>query len=197
VLGLLTGALTILGQVGSSLNSHQPNRLLLTVTAALFSFLLFLSIPAMLRRVLLTRKVSLNTLAGAIAAYLLLGLFFATMFAFIAQVGLLFNQTTPFFAQNPAPKTADFEYFSFITITTVGYGDLTPGNDAARAGAVSEAILGQVFLVTIVARVVSILGTERSGTMHRAIGADERAHGDVGVGDSADGAAPDDDVPPG
>ena len=53
-------------------------------------------------------------------------------------------------------------YFSFITLTTVGYGDLTPYTDVARTAAVCEAVLGQVFLVTAVARIVSLLGSSRS-----------------------------------
>ena len=66
-----------------------------------------------------------------------------------------------FFAQ-PGPKTnVDFLYFSFITQTTVGYGDLTPGTDVGRVVVTFEALIGQVFLVTLVARLVSMYGTRR------------------------------------
>ena len=54
-----------------------------------------------------------------------------------------------------------YEYFSYVTLTTVGYGDFTAHNDGGRAMAILEALFGQVFLVTIVALVVSNLGQER------------------------------------
>ena len=52
-------------------------------------------------------------------------------------------------------------YFSFITLTTVGYGDIVPGIDATRGLAATEAVTGQLFLVTIVARVIAMMGHER------------------------------------
>jgi hypothetical protein len=126
---------------------------LVATSSLLFALLLAVTFPAILRRVLTSHAITVNTLAGTITAYLLLGLFFATLFRFISVV-----TPDPFFLQKVTPGSSDFEYFSFITITTVGYGDLSPLSDAARAGAVFEAIMGQVFLVTIVARVVSSLG---------------------------------------
>ena len=66
-----------------------------------------------------------------------------------------------FFTDVERPRPGDFMYFSFITLTTVGYGDLTPFTDAARSAAVFEAVLGQVFLATAVARIVSLLGSRR------------------------------------
>lgn len=55
----------------------------------------------------------------------------------------------------------DFNYFSFVTMTTLGYGDVTPATDIPRALAVLQVILGQILLVVVVARVVTLLGTER------------------------------------
>ena len=67
----------------------------------------------------------------------------------------------PFFSQTDInPFT--YEYFSYVTLTTVGYGDFTAANDAGRTLAMLEALFGQVFLVTIVALVVSNLGVDRS-----------------------------------
>lgn len=155
VVGLIGGFLAVASQVGY--HFEKTNSWISASTSVTFAFLIALAIPAILRRVLLARKVTMNLLAGALAAYLMLGLLFASAYRAMS----LLNTETQFFAQTAAPTGSDFEYFSFITISTVGYGDLTPGNDLARAGAVAEAIMGQVFLVTIVARVVSNLGTER------------------------------------
>jgi hypothetical protein len=161
LVALAAGALTVAANIVVHATG-TANRLMISATAILLGFLLFLSIPAMLRRVFTAPKVTLNILSGALAAYLLLGLLFASMYRVMAAISTdpATNETT-FFAQKPRPSSADFEYFSFITITTVGYGDLSPGNDAARAGAVAEAVIGQVFLVTVVARVVSNLGQSR------------------------------------
>ena len=122
---------------------------------ALLATVTFMSVPAVLRRVLTSRRVSVNILAGALVAYLLIGLFFAFSIAAVAEV------VEPYFVELADPTVADTTYFSFITITTVGYGDLAPAAGAARSLAVLEAVIGQVFLVTIVARVVSNLGAER------------------------------------
>ncbi len=157
IVGLVAGTLGVAAQLGAA--SDNTNHLIVAIASALFAVLLAIAIPAILRRVLIARRVTMNLLAGALGAYLLLGLLFATAFRLVYALDA--NGSSPFFVQNARPASSDFEYFSFITITTVGYGDLTPGNDAARAGAVAEAVCGQVFLVTIVARVVSRLGTER------------------------------------
>ena len=55
----------------------------------------------------------------------------------------------------------DYLYFSFITMTTVGYGELVPGPDSIRMLAVTEALVGQIFLVTALALLVGNLGRHR------------------------------------
>ena len=89
--------------------------------------------------------------------------FFASAFGLIAAV-----TDEPFFAQlqsSPDPATQiDYLYFSFVTITTVGYGDLTAAADLGRMTAVFEAILGQLYLITVVAIVVQNLGNEHLGS---------------------------------
>jgi hypothetical protein len=56
----------------------------------------------------------------------------------------------PFFAQETDGTTAVRQYFSFVTLTTVGYGDYSPGGDLGRALSNAEALLGQLYLVTVV-----------------------------------------------
>jgi uncharacterized membrane protein len=100
--------------------------------------------------------IGLETILGALCVYVLLGIAFAGIYAAINDV-----EKVGFFAQ-PGPKTnVDFLYFSFITQTTVGYGDLTPGTDFGRVIVTFEALIGQVFLVTLVARLVSMYGRAR------------------------------------
>jgi uncharacterized membrane protein len=91
--------------------------------------------------------------------YLLLGL----LFSGIHQIAAAFRQHYLNGAGSP-PDSSDLLYFSVITMTTVGYGDLTPACLAARAIAVLEAITGQLYLVSVVAIVVSgFTGRHRSG----------------------------------
>ena len=67
-----------------------------------------------------------------------------------------------FFVQTAKPTSADDLYFSFITLTTVGYGDLTAATSLGRSIAVLEALVGQIYLVTIVSVLVSRLGRSRA-----------------------------------
>ena len=66
-------------------------------------------------------------------------------------------QSQPFFAQQTHASSADYQYFSFITLTTTGYGDLTAAGNLGRAFAVLEALTGQIYLVTVVALLISNL----------------------------------------
>jgi Ion channel len=121
----------------------------------MFVFLLIAPL-VILSRILRHDVIGLETILGALCVYVLLGIAFAGIYAAINGV-----EAAGFFAQ-PGPKSnVDFLYFSFITLTTVGYGDLTPGTDFGRVIVTFEALIGQVFLVTLVARLVSMYGRAR------------------------------------
>jgi hypothetical protein len=94
--------------------------------------------------------VDLETILGAICAYLMIGIAFASSYGMLQTVG-----SENFFAQ-PAPyERIDFLYFSFVVLTTLGFGDLTPYTPVGKVLVTLEALLGQMFLVTIVASLVS------------------------------------------
>jgi len=115
---------------------------------------------AILRRLSRERIIDLQVLAGALCLYLLLGLFFTFIYSFIQIV-----DSDPMFVQLSTKATAaQTIYFSYVTMTTVGYGDLTLGENVPRMIAVTEALLGQLYLVSAVALVVSRLGQERRTT---------------------------------
>ena len=95
--------------------------------------------------------INVETILGAIDAYLLLGISFAAVYR------LLDNVDSHFFAQGPA-SGVKYLYFSFVVITTLGFGDLTPRTDMGRVIVSLEALLGQIFLVTVVAVLVANLG---------------------------------------
>ncbi|HET6829902.1 MAG TPA: potassium channel family protein [Solirubrobacterales bacterium] len=95
-------------------------------------------------------RVTVQTVFCGLSIYLLLGLAFAVLFGAIDEIG-----SEPFFAGGVAGNANDFLYFSLASLTTVGYGDLTAGTDLGRAMAVTEALLGQFYLVTVLAVIVA------------------------------------------
>jgi len=99
------------------------------------------------------RTIDLQTILAALCVYVLLGMLWAFTYGALAHIG-----KGPFFAQSATPTSADFLYFSFITQTTVGYGDLSAAGNLGRACAVIEALIGQIYLVTVVSLIVSNLG---------------------------------------
>jgi voltage-gated potassium channel len=95
--------------------------------------------------------VTYETVLGALCTYVLLGLLFA--FAYLA---LDLVRDAPFFAQPGPHEASEYLYFSFVTITTLGFGDLSPAVGLPQALTALEALLGSVFLVTLVARLVTL-----------------------------------------
>ena len=102
------------------------------------------------------RQVTLEAVFGVLSLYLLLGMFFAFLYAFIGKVN-----GGSFFAGNQPVTTARCLYFSFTTITTVGYGDLTAESNLGHTLSNAEALVGQIYLVTVVSLIVSNLGLSR------------------------------------
>jgi hypothetical protein len=100
--------------------------------------------------------VSSRTVLGAVCIYLLVGMFYASVYALLAVAA-----GGPLFAQGFDGDMVDHLYFSYTTLTTVGFGDLAMATDVPRIVAVTEALIGQVYLVTVVAMVVSNLGRAR------------------------------------
>jgi hypothetical protein len=100
-----------------------------------------------------TGQVRLDAVLGVLSLYLLLGMFFAFAFGAIDRLG-----GDPFFAGGAAATASDCLYFSFATLTTVGFGDLVARTDLGHTLSVLEALLGQIYLVTVVSLIVSNLG---------------------------------------
>ena len=122
-----------------------------------FVVVFLLTLIAVLRRVLIHQEVTLETIYGALSAYLLLGLMFSAVYGTMADLG---NQQL--FLQVTEPSIPLRQYFSFSTLTTLGYGDITAATDIGRAVATLEAICGQIFLVTLIARLVANFAGRRS-----------------------------------
>lgn len=109
----------------------------------------FSALLAILFRISRHSVVTLQTVMGGVAAYALIAFVMAAVYH-----GLDLLIEGPFL--NGVTSTGDYTYFSFVTLTTVGYGDLTAATDLAKRLVVIEAFVGQVFIITLVARLVSL-----------------------------------------
>jgi hypothetical protein len=98
-------------------------------------------------------RVEVHAIAGVLALYLMIGMAFAFLYGGIDHVA-----STPFFADNVPATVSRCLYFSFTTLTTVGYGDMVANTDLGRTLAIFEALMGQIYLVTIVSLLVGNLG---------------------------------------
>ena len=150
------------------------------------SALLILTSPVViLSRILRHPQVTAETLLGAVCVYILLGLVFSYSDYAVQLVG-----GSSFFAQSGTHDAPDFVYYSYITMTTVGYGDLSPAVGLPRTMAVIEALTGQIFLVVLVARLVSMYQPKTRGARLRnlegATAADSAGRGPVGSETSDD-----------
>jgi voltage-gated potassium channel Kch len=131
-------------------------KILLGAVNLLIGFLLISCPFFILRRILGHERVSTETILGSLCVYVLIGVTFATVFIAIDVLGPT-NFATPA-NMNSAP---DLLYLSFVTLTTVGYGDIVAAHDVGRAMLVLEAVIGQIFLITLVARLVAMFGEEQ------------------------------------
>ncbi len=105
-----------------------------------------------------SRQASVNSqsVTGAIGIYLLIGMFFVYVYGasnYLSQ--------SAFFVQTASASRPLFQYFSFVTLATVGYGDYTAAHQLGRMLAIVEALMGQLYLVTVLAILVSQLGRPR------------------------------------
>jgi hypothetical protein len=96
-------------------------------------------------------RVTLQTMFGVLCLYLLVGLLFGVCFVSVQELS-----GDAFFTTDDGERD-DFLYFSYATLTTVGYGDLIAATDVGRSLAIIEALVGQIYLVTVVALIVGNL----------------------------------------
>jgi hypothetical protein len=122
------------------------------IVASWVSCLLYLIAPvSIVRHLVVRRVVDSETLLGAIAAYLMTGMFFAFLYHALG----LSQAQPPFFGSQGRGTLSQSLFFSFTTLTTTGYGNLVPAGNPGQSFAVLEMLIGQLFLVTAVAKVVS------------------------------------------
>ena len=159
-LTLLLVAVTALCRTGHFL---RPTEALDLAAQAVFLVLLVWVTWSLIRTLLEHQTVQRHTLYGAACAYLLLGLAFTALYVVLEHVH------PPALVADLARRGrtdltwADVVFFSFMTLTTVGYGDITPVSPEARLVALFEAVAGVFFLVFWVARLVALYRADEPG----------------------------------
>ncbi len=144
-------ALSVLAVVLAAIGAASGDRDWLNLTALIQVSLLAVAMGAVLRRVVMAPEVGSRTILGALSVYAVLGLLFTFLYGVIDRV-----QGGPFFEGHAHPASSDFLFFSYTTLTTTGYGNLVPGGQPGRLISGLEMMAGQIFLVTLVAGLVSL-----------------------------------------
>ena len=135
----------------------RPNAEAVAAASIWTGVLLLVTVTVIVGRILSFPTVTGQSIFGAISAYLMIGFMFA---AFYAAIALL--DGGHFFSGSQPGNAETFQYFSFTTLTTLGYGDFTAAANDGRAIAVIEALTGQIFLATLVARLVAAFRSPRT-----------------------------------
>jgi Ion channel len=147
-LAIAISALTILLAIVAAAGGGH---LWLDISSAVQVLLLAVAMAAVLRRVIVNAGADSRTILGAISVYTVLGLLFTFLYVFVARV-----QSGPFFEGHQHAGGSDFIFFSYTTLTTTGFGDLVPAGQPGRMLSGLEMLTGQIFLVTLVAGLVSL-----------------------------------------
>ncbi len=165
ILALLVGIGAVLGlaysEVAGSGAVRVASQLLSVVLLGVTTLVMFISL-------LRADRVSLDTIVGGICVYLLIGLGFAVTFILMVELSpgafVQGDQAIVRVAADASAHTLTLFYFSFVTITTLGYGDITPQGGIAQMLVIAEAMIGQLYLTIFVARLIaSYVARDRIG----------------------------------
>lgn len=157
ILALITGIVAFLSAVIASFPAMPDDVFFVSILTCVFaySFFILIAIGSMSHSVFVTDKVDTDRIVGSICIYLLIGMFFAFIFTAIDLIDpASFNFGTE---GEPQLQTfRDYLYFSYTTLTTLGYGDMTPQIPFSRLLTSLEAMIGPIYLAIMVARLVGM-----------------------------------------
>jgi hypothetical protein len=145
------GRLALLSIALAASSAASGEGWLLGLSAVLQVFLLAAAAISILRAVITETEVGFRTILGAVSVYLMLAILFTFLYVAIERL-----QPGPFFGPDAHTGTGDFLFFSITTITTTGYGNLVPAGQPGQMFAGLEMFIGQVFVVTLIAGLVSL-----------------------------------------
>jgi ion channel len=153
---VLTIGLLLVTAIAAGFCVTSANRIAEGIGTLWSALVLMMTVVIIIERVVRLSEVTVQSLYAAFSAYLMIGLMFSAFYG-----ALSFLTSEPFFADSQPVNPQTLQYFSFVTLTTLGYGDFTAAGSVGRSIAVLEALGGQVFLATLVARLVSLYGSAR------------------------------------
>jgi hypothetical protein len=159
----LVVALVVLLSVWEAANGHVEGRAVRVANALLVILAPPAIVVGVIRSLRARQTVTVEAVFGVLCVYILLGMFFAFVYGAINNLG-----GEVFFAGGVHGTVANCLYYSFTTLTTVGYGDLTSSSNLGHTLSVSEALIGQIYLVTVVSLIVANLGRGRPGSRESA-----------------------------
>jgi Ion channel len=133
-----------------------PDGITAIVTALLVGVAPLVIAGGLVRDIQGAGAVTIEALTGVLSIYLLAGMFFSFLYSAVGTIG-----DESFFAEVADPGRADYLYYSYTTLTTTGFGDFTAATELGRTLSVVEALTGQIYLVTVVALIVSNLRPRR------------------------------------
>lgn len=163
LLGIPSVSLTMIGRVLSGDAEHG----ILIAGRAATTILLAFTIVIVLRTLLTQSKVTRDTIAGAFCGYILIGVIFAEAYTILEILQPDSFQTTVAdsgWSTNSLDRWLMLEYFSFITLSTLGFGDIIPATPMARSLVIWEALSGQFYLAVLVAGLVNLRGNSAPTT---------------------------------
>ena len=117
-----------------------------------------ITIVELFKEIFKTKKIDSYIISSAISIYVLVGIFWYLLFMFLLMIDPNSFHIRNF---NPEMVTIDMIYFSFTTLTTLGYGDITPLSYTAKMWSITEAMMGVMFLAIMISRVVSLFGSKK------------------------------------
>ncbi len=160
VVGLLLGIPWVLAAWAHLLRPVAVDPVILALTSMVFDgYIIFV----LLRHIIRARKVTADIIYGAVSVYILLGIFFTSLYIFFDTI-----TQTPLFAYvgaDPAVMSVEIPklfYFSFVTLTTLGYGDIRPIADISRTFAVIEAMTGVLYSAALIGRLIGLYVAQNS-----------------------------------
>jgi len=144
--------LAIIALILSTVNYFASSKIVFVISLAVSLLFLLLSIYLATRHILFSGKITPNKIIGSLCIYLLIGIIWGLIYIFIA---ILYTEPINGIAQTSEyTQIWDYIYYSFVTLTTLGYGDITPSMPIIRSLAYLEAVCGQFYLAILVASLV-------------------------------------------